>query len=321
MCIYILRFGFPIWLATCLALVLISWLAPQLPPGELAVFVARASGRRHLMIADLSRGMRATLTAAGDDVFQPSISPRSRQVVYASRAGGDAELYSLRPGEAAPRQLTDNAHDDSHPQWSPDGASILFQADPQGVAQFFLIEANGGNRRQISFNQTDCFRPSWSPDGRSLVYDAGGDILVYDIASMTSRALTHDGHGAYDEYRDPHALWSPDGGTIVYDSFREGSWNPYQLDLASGRVRALTAGGRDEQHATFTNNPGQIAYQSVTEIPGLLFLLEMDRPSEQRVLTIPHDIGSPLHLLFGNVQALALDGIDLLEPDWLRNPE
>jgi len=316
---YILRFGFAIWLATCLASALIIWLAPQLPPGELVVFVARASSQRQLMIADLSRGMRATLTAAGGEVFQPSISPHTRETVFASRAAGDAELYTLRPGEAAPRQLTDNAHDDSHPQWSPDGTSILFQADPQGVAQIFLMDADGGNRRQLSFNETDYSRPSWSPDGRSLVYDAGGDIFVYDIVSGASRALTYDGHGAYNEYGDAQAVWSPDGGIIVYDSFREGSWNLYQLDLASGRVRALTAGGRDEQHATFTNQPGQIAYQSVTKIPGLLFLLDLDRPSELRALTIPPDYGSPLHLLFGNVQALALDGIDILEPDWRRN--
>lgn len=317
---YILRFGFPFWLATCLVAILIGWLAPQLPPGDQVVFVARPSGQRQLMIADLSRGMRATLSAAGEDVFQPSISPPSREVVYASRAVGDAELFSLRPGEAAPRQLTDNAHDDSHPRWSPDGASILFQAAPKGVAQFFLIDADGGNRRQLSFNETDFSRPSWSPDGRSLAYDAGGDIFIYDIASGTSRALTHDGRGAYKEYGDAQASWSPDGGTIVYDSFREGSWNLYQLDLARGRVRALTSGGRDEQLATFTDQPGLIAYQSVTKFPGLLFLLDLERPSDQRPLTIPPDVGSPLHLLFGNVQALALDGIDVLEPDWLRHP-
>ena len=132
--------------------------------------------------------------------------------------------------------------------------------------------------------------------------------------------MTHDGRGAYDEYRDAQASWSPDGGTIVYDSFREGTWNLYQLDLASGRVRALTSGGRDEKHATFTNQPGQIAYQSLTKFPGLLFLLDLERPSDQRALTIPPDYGSPLHLLFGNDQALALDGIDILEPDWLRRP-
>lgn len=317
---YILRYGFLIWLATFVALVLISWLAPRLPPSEQVVFVARTSSQRQLMIADLSRGMRAALSAAGGDAYQPSISPHSQEVVFASGAGGDAELYALQPGETAPRQLTDNAFDDSHPQWSTDGASILFQADPQGVAQLFLMDANGGNRRQLSFNETDFSRPAWSPDGRSLVYDAGGDIFTYDIASGASRALTHDGYGAYDEYRDAQALWSPDGSTIVYDSFREGSWNLYQLDLASGLVRALTSGGRDEQHATFTNQPGQIAYQSVTKIPGLLFLLDLKRPSNQRALTIPPDYGSPLHLLFGNVPALSLDGIDILEPDWLRNP-
>ena len=224
------------------------------------------------------------------------------------------------PGNAEPRQLTDNSYEDSHPQWSPDGESILFQADPQGVVQFFLIDADGTNRRQLTTNKTDFARPSWSPDGRSLVYDAGGDIFIYDINSGTSKALTHDEYGPYDEYWDAQAVWSPDGGTIVYDSFREGSWNLYKLDIASGLVRALTPAGRDEQHATFTNQPGQIAYQSVTKFPGLLFLLDLDRPTAMRALTIPPDYGSPLHLLFGNRQALTMDGIDILEPDWLRRP-
>lgn len=75
----------------------------------------------------------------------------------------------------------------------------------------------------------------------------------------------------------------------------------------------MTPAGRDEQGAAFTN-------QSATQFPGLLFLLDLDRPSDQRALTIPPDYGSPLHLLFGNFKALTPDGIDVLEPDWLRNP-
>ena len=65
-----------------------------------------------------------------------------------------------------------------------------------------------------------------------------------------------------------------------------------KLDVASGLVSALTPAGRDEQHATFTNQPGQIAYQSVTKFPGLLFLLDLERPSNQRALTIPPDFGA-----------------------------
>ena len=317
---FIWRAGILALLPSLLLATLAVAAASKLPASQEAVFVARASGQLQLMIADMRRGIRAALAPAGGDVLQPSISPHSRAVVFASRAGGDSELYLLQPGEAEPRQLTDNAYEDAHPQWSPDGKTILFQADPQGVFQFFLIDADGSNRRQLTFNDTDYARPSWSPDGFSLVYDAGGDIFLYDIASGTSRALTNDEFGAYDEYWDAQAVWSPDGGTIVYDSFREGSWNLYELDIASGLVRALTPAGRDEQHATFTNQPGQIAYQSVTKFPGLLFLLDLDRPSYQRALTIPPDHGSPLHLLFGNYQALAMDGIDILEPDWLRRP-
>ena len=314
------RLGFILPLASLAAVSLAIVASPLLPASEQVVFVARASGQLQLMLADLSRGLRAALTAADGDVFQPSISPHSREIAFASRAGGDAELYALRPGQAVPRQLTDNSYDDTHPQWSPDGESILFQADPQGVVQFFLIDADGTNRRQLTFNETDFARPSWSPDGQSLVYDAGGDIFIYDIARAASQALTHDEYGAYDEYWDAQAVWSPDGGAIVYDSFREGSWNLYRLDLASGRVRALTPAGRDEQGATFTNEPGQIAYQSITKFPALLFLLDLEKPSAMRALTIPPDYGHSLHLLFGNLQALSLAGTDVLEPDWLRQP-
>lgn len=307
-------------MASLLALALCVSASSRLPASEQVVFVARASGQLQLMMADLSRGLRARLAPSIADVMQPSVSARSAEIVFASRAGGDAELYLLRPGEAAPRQLTNNSYEDSHPQWSPDGEAILFQANPQGVVQFFLIDADGTNRRQLTFNEADIARPSWSPDGESLVYDAGGDIFVYEIASGTSRAMTHDEYAEYDQYWDAQAVWSPDGGTIVYDSFRDGSWNLYRLDVASGRVSALTPGGRDEQHATFTNQPGQIAYQSVTKFPGLLFLLDLERPSHQRALTIPPDFGASLHLLFGDRRALSLDGIDILEPDWLRKP-
>ena len=294
-------------------------LAPQLDAGEQVVFVARASGQLQLMIADLSRGLRAAMPQAGGDVFQPSVSPHSGEVVFASRSGGDAELYLLRLGDSAPRQLTDNSFDDLSPQWSPVADAIVYQANPSGVHQFFLIDADSGVPRQLSFNVTDYNRPSWSPDGSALAFDAGGDIFIFDIASGTSQALTHDEYGAYDEYWDAQAVWSPDGGTIVYDSFREGSWNLTKLDLASGRVSPLTPAGRDEQGATFTNQPGQIAYQSVTKFPGLLFLLDLDRPSAMRALSIPPAYGSPLHLLFGNTKALTLEGIDILEPAWLKS--
>jgi len=314
------RVSFLLLAASLTALTLADIAAPRVSTSEQVVFVARVSSQLQLMIADLSRSMRATLAAAGGDVFQPSISPHSREIAFASRAGGDAELYALKPGQTAPRRLTDNTYDDTHPQWSPDGASILYQADPQGVVQFFLMDVDGANSRQLTFNETSFARPSWSPDGRSLVFDAGGDILIYDIVSGTSQALTHDAYGEYDQYFDAQAVWSPDGATIVYDSFREGSWNLYMLDVAVGHVSALTPAGRDEQHATFTNQPGQIAYQSVTKFPGLLFLLDLDKPSNQRALTIPPDTGASLHWLIGNRQALLLEGIDVLEPDWLRQP-
>ncbi|MCY3833273.1 MAG: hypothetical protein OXG85_09655 [Chloroflexi bacterium] len=288
--------------------------APHISASEQVVYVASVSGRQQLRIADLTRGISARLAPDFADALQPNISPRTRDLVFASRRGGDAELYWLRLGDSAPRQLTDNNYDDLNPEWSPDGEWIVYQANPGGIHQFFLIDAAGEKRRQLTFNETDYARPSWSPDGRALVYDAAGEIFVYELASASSRALTND------EYWDAQAAWSPDGAAIVYDSFRGGSWNLYRLDTATGLVSALTPPGRDEQGASFTNQPGRIVYQSVTKFPGLLFLMDLADPDAFRAISVPPAFGAPLHALFGNGKALALDGVDILAPNWLLNP-
>ena len=130
--------------------------------------------------------------------------------------------------------------------------------------------------------------------------------MIYDIASRESRALTRD------DFWDAQPAWSPDGETIIYDSYRGGRWNLYKFELGSGRVSALTSPDRDEQHATFTNQPGQIAFQSVTRFPGRLFVMDTDGSWAVRTVEIPPNTGSHLHLLFGNRAALDID--------WTRHP-
>ena len=311
------RFAFrssPIlWLLSAVGALLVQVATPYLPPGERVAFVASIGGRRQLMFSDLTRRISFDLPPFTGDAFQPSASPDGRELVFAADLDGDSELYALRLGDSQPRQLTDNDYEDLHPQWSPDGKSIVYQSNPNGVYQFFLFDAASGTSSQLTFNDAAFGRPSWAPDGKALAYDSAGEIIVYDIASGESRALTQG------ESWDVQPVWSPVGDTIVYDSYRGGGWNLYKIELASGQISALTDPDRDEQHATFTNQPGQIAFQSVTRFPGRLFLMNIDGSWAVRTVEIPPDAGSPLYLLFGRRDVLDVDWTDILEPDWLRH--
>ena len=310
---YTLRSSLLLW-PLCLAFALFAEAAmPLLPPSERAVYVAGISGRRQLMISDLSWIISMDLPPFTGDVFQPSVSPDGREVVFAANSDGDRELYSLKLGEGEPRKLTDNDHEDLHPQRSPDGKWIVYQSNPDGIYQFFLLDSRSGNARRLTDNEVAFARPAWSPDGKALAYDSAGEIMIYDIASRESRALTRD------DFWDAQPAWSPDGETIIYDSYRGGRWNLYKFELGSGRVSALTSPDRDEQHATFTNQPGQIAFQSVTRFPGRLFVMDTDGSWAVRTVEIPPNTGSHLHLLFGNRAALDIDWTDILEPEWLRH--
>lgn len=309
---FILRLSVAIWLASCSMLLLVVAIAPQVSAGERVIFVAGTAGRRQLRYSDLSRGMSADLPPFAGNAFQPSVSPDQRELVFVADLDGDSELYLLPLGNGKPQQLTFNSHQDLHPQWSPDGNTIVYQANPDGVSRFFLIGPPDWLPIQLSFNDIAFARPSWSPDGKSLAYDAEGEIYQYDIESGRSYRLTVDG------FWDAQPAWSPDGAIIVYESYRGGNWNLYKFELSSERISALTDPGRSEQHATFTNQPRKIVFQSLRSYPGRLILLDLDDPSHVRTAAIPPDHGSTLHLLFGNRDVLAPDWTDLLEPDWLR---
>lgn len=301
-----------LWLISTLVMAGAIAIALHQPPAEGAVFVATIQGRRQLMLADLSRGLRVSLPPHDGDAFQPAVSPDLSDVIFAAYHDGDSELYRLRLGSGEAEQLTANNTDDLHPQWSPDGGRIVYQAELAEISQVYILHLKSGDRRQLTGGDIGVANPHWSPAGDRLAFDSAGEIYMFDIDSGQRRALTDD------DYWDAHPVWSPDGALIVYDSFRDGSWNLYSVDTATREIRPLTPAGRDEQHATFTRRAGQIAYQSVTRFTGSLFLLDLQDPSRQRARDIPPDIGAPLHLVFGGRSALKPSWSDILEPHWLR---
>ncbi len=83
------------------------------------------------------------------------------------------------------------------------------------------------------------YSPAPSPDGKKVVYaqlDLGGrrDLVEIDIATRVRKPLTHD----FADELTPR--YSPDGRYVVFSSNRDGIFNIYALERATGRIGRLT---------------------------------------------------------------------------------
>lgn len=99
----------------------------------------------------------------------PSLSPDSREIVYAGRtAAGEAGIYlrALEGGLAV--HLSKDASDNT-PAFSPDGRSIAFSSSRDNSPGIFVMDRRGESVRRLTNGGSD---PSWTPDGREVVYSA-----------------------------------------------------------------------------------------------------------------------------------------------------
>jgi len=102
--------------------------------------------------------------------------------------------------------------------------------------------------------------PSWVsflPDSVTLVYSMGGSLWRQRIGDDEAVELTHPS-GAYDYQPDV----SHDGRSVVFTRYDGKAMELWQLDLASGRARALTHAGAVNVEARLSPDGKRIAWVS-----------------------------------------------------------
>ena len=118
---------------------------------------------------------------------------------------------------------------------------------PTGAAAQAWLEADTlpDHPSELSNDTADTLRftareGSWmsvdvAPDGRAVVFDLLGDLYRVPIEGGEARRLTHGTPW------DAQPRFSPDGERVLFVSDRSGSKNVWTLDLASGRLEAITS--------------------------------------------------------------------------------
>jgi Tol biopolymer transport system component len=102
-----------------------------------------------------------------------------------------------------------------------------------------------GEERIAEIRQGTNLAAALSPDGRTLVVDLLGQLWTLPAAGGGAVPVTPPGEQA----RQPR--FSPDGKRVVYQRFRDGQWDIWLFDLASGEQQALATGPYDEREPEF----------------------------------------------------------------------
>lgn len=191
---------------------LLSASADWSPDGTQVVFVATEEGHDALQIFDVER--RKIVKRLKTELFSianPSWSPDGRHIVFSALSGGQEDLFLIELESGRVLRLTQDAYSERTPHFSPRGDALAFATDrgPQS------------NPRELLFGSWNVARMSLRTEGDRLVAERV-DVIVESEAN------------------DFAPEWSPDGGSVAFVSDRDGTYQVYTVDLATGETRRRT---------------------------------------------------------------------------------
>jgi len=220
------------------------------PDGRHIVFIRvqdSASGvaipGNELWIMNADGSSQRRLVDATNSPIHPRWSPDGRQIAFDAY---DPSVGMFRPhlmnaDGSNVHALSSAAGNAYYVEWAPDGTKLLFlsnRAPPYGEA-IYVIQTDGSGERQLtdtSACNSSVGESRWSPDGARIAYGCalGDTIYTIDSAGKNRVLVTSPGAGP---------VWSPDGRQIAFTSGRDGGFNIYVEDLASGTISRVTHDG------------------------------------------------------------------------------
>jgi len=224
-----------------------SW--PTLSPdGKTVVF----EWRDDLWSVPAKGGLAERLTAHPARDSFPRYSPDGKTLYFCSSRAGFLQLFSMPAAGGPAAQHSFHSEGASLEDIAPDGTRALVRGlrDEPGFRPERLIEID--LRKELP--ETYLFNEKgqsarYSPDGSKVLFCREGEqlyrkgyrgprassIWLHDLKTQAFTALVKE----ESEARSP--MWMPDGSGFYYVSERDGTFNLWSRDLATGKDRQITA--------------------------------------------------------------------------------
>ncbi|HEY0458234.1 MAG TPA: S41 family peptidase [Pyrinomonadaceae bacterium] len=238
-----------------------------------------------LWTAPASGGTATRLTAhPGMEVFA-KFSPDGRWIAFTGQYDGDEQVYVVPASGGEPKQLTFYpakgpfaprwGWDNQVMGWTNDGQSVIFRSQRDSwtlpVSRLYKVSMNGGAAESLPMPEAGS--GDFSPDGTKMVYSprtrdfrsekryGGGQantLFIYDLATNDARKISE----GVRPWRD--AMWI--GDKIYFNSDKDGKFNLYSYDVASGKSAPATGFKDWEVRWASSDDQSRIVYERNGEL-------------------------------------------------------
>ena len=166
--------------------------------------------------------------------------PKEGYQPYRDYIGSRLELIDVATGNR--KVLMNSAHSIQAPNWTPDGKTLIYNSN--GVLYNYDLASSKVTMLNTGFADRNNNDHILNAEGSMIAIshhndDDNGDSSIYYLpisGSDMPTKVTKDGVGA--SYL--HG-WSPNGKKMIFTGNRDGAYNIIEVDVASGREKALTA--------------------------------------------------------------------------------
>jgi tricorn protease len=258
-----------------------------------------------LWLVHVAGGSATRLTThPGVELFA-KFSPDGKWIAFTGQYDGDEQVYVMPADGGEPKQLTFYpargplaprwGYDNQVYGWSDDGQYVIFRsmrdARTLALTRLYRVPVKGGPSEALPMPVSGA--GSFSPGGNQIVYSpqardfrtekrySGGEankLYIFDIETHAAKLIS-EGPRAN---RDP--MWI--GKEIYYNSDRDGHFNIYSYDTASGKTRQITQSTLWDVRWPSTDRQQRIVY----ELDGELQILDVKTGKSAHIsVRVPDD--------------------------------
>jgi len=250
-------------------------------------------------------GTAVRLTAhPGLELFA-KYSPDGKSIAFTGQYDGDEQVYVIPSGGGEPKQLTFFpargpltprwGSDNQVYAWSNDGKYVIFRTMRDGwalaMSRLYRVPVEGGPAEPLPMPVSGA--GSLSPGGNQIVYSpqardfrpekrySGGtanQLYIFDLETHAAKRISEGVRSS----RDP--MWI--GKQIYFNSDRDGHFNLYAYDTASGKTSQITKNTVWDVRWPSSDRERRIVY----ELDGELNVLDVKTgKSTQIAINVPDD--------------------------------
>ena len=147
---------------------------------EKIAFIGRKNLKNNVFIRNLIGGRSVQQRTFSENVFDPSISPDGKNIVFADNRGGNWNIYMIATESGfATRQITNSNAAEFYPVFSPDNSKILFvQAYSDGSRHWSYLWTYDLTNDALT-QYVEGSAPFFTPDGKKVVANRGNRETGY----------------------------------------------------------------------------------------------------------------------------------------------